>query len=187
MFIVADCPWASWVRIFTTGLVAVENIDSYINIRRSGSATHLGRVHPSIRQLHLAKYSNISLLVGGKASRIWVDDILNSWFRASWFSVNKKGPTRCNSMQTFIYCTVTLHVSGVPAPIIRSTKNCICYLWYRSWYWYSYLLPAWPDQATLEGSSCTSITTYTRGSTYNFLVLVMMGAVTPETCRVTVQ
>jgi len=26
-------------------------------------------------------------------------------------------------MQTFIYCKVTLHVSGVRAPIIRSTKN----------------------------------------------------------------
>ena len=52
-----------------------------------------------------------------------------------------KGPTRCNSMQTFIYCRVTLHVSGVTAPIIRSTKNCICYLWYKSWYWYRYFLP----------------------------------------------
>jgi len=38
----------------------------YINIRRSGSATHLERVHPSLRQLHLAKYSNISLLVWGQ-------------------------------------------------------------------------------------------------------------------------
>ena len=27
-------------------------------------------------------------------------------------------------MQIFIYCKVTLHVSGVTAPIIRSTKNC---------------------------------------------------------------
>ena len=26
-------------------------------------------------------------------------------------------------MQTFIYCKVTLHVSGVTAPIIRSTKT----------------------------------------------------------------
>jgi len=26
-------------------------------------------------------------------------------------------------MQTFIYCNVTLHVSGVTAPIIRSTKT----------------------------------------------------------------
>jgi len=35
-------------------------------------------------------------------------------------------------MQTFIYCKVTLHVSGVIAPIIRSTKNCNRCLWYRS-------------------------------------------------------
>jgi len=35
-----------------------------------------------------------------------------------------KNPTRCNSMQIFIYCKVTLHVSGVTTPIIRSTKNC---------------------------------------------------------------
>ena len=27
-------------------------------------------------------------------------------------------------MQIFIYCKVTVHVSGVTAPIIRSTKNC---------------------------------------------------------------
>ena len=41
--------------------------------------------------------------------------ILNTWFRASWFNVNK-GPTRCNSMQTFILCHVTLYVSGVMHP-----------------------------------------------------------------------
>jgi len=34
-----------------------------------------------------------------------------------------KNPTRCNSMQIFNYCKVTLHVSGVTAPIIRSTKK----------------------------------------------------------------
>ena len=39
-----------------------------------------------------------------------------------------KNPTRCNSMQIFIYCKVSLHVSGVTAPIIRSTKNCNCSL-----------------------------------------------------------
>jgi len=27
-------------------------------------------------------------------------------------------------MQIFIYCKVTLHVSGVTAPIVRSAKNC---------------------------------------------------------------
>jgi len=66
-------------------------------------------------------------------------------------------PTRCNSMHIFIYCKVTLHVSGVTAPIM-STKNCN-----RS-HRYSYFPPTWPDQATLEGSSCTSIMTCTTSS-----------------------
>jgi len=61
------------------------------------------------------------------------------------FSVHRnsmliKNPTRCNSMQIFIYCKVTLHVSGVTAPIIRSTKNCNRNLGY------SYFPPTWPDQ-----------------------------------------
>ena len=43
-----------------------------------------------------------------------------------------KNPTRCYSMQIFIICKVTLHVSGVIAPIIRSTKNCNRNLRYRS-------------------------------------------------------
>ena len=30
-------------------------------------------------------------------------------------------------------------------------------------YWYSYFPPTWPDEATLEGSSCTDIMTYTGG------------------------
>ena len=34
-----------------------------------------------------------------------------------------KNPTRCNSMQIIIYCKVTLHVSGVTAPITSSTKR----------------------------------------------------------------
>jgi len=42
-------------------------------------------------------------------------------------------PTRCNSKQMFIYCKVTLHVSGVTAPIIRSTKNCNRSLRYSSY------------------------------------------------------
>jgi len=46
-----------------------------------------------------------------------------------------KNPTRCNSMQIFIYYKVTLHDR--------------------------------PDQATLEGSSCTSIMTCTGGCGYS--------------------
>jgi len=48
-----------------------------------------------------------------------------------YFNVNKN-PTRCNSMQIFIYWKATLHVSDVTAPIIRSTKNCNSSLRYRS-------------------------------------------------------
>jgi hypothetical protein len=53
---------------------------------------------------------------------------------------------------------VTLHVSRVTAPIIRSAKNCNRSLRYRH------------QRLRLQ-----------------FLVLLMMGAVTPETCRVTLQ
>jgi len=71
-------------------------------------------------------------------------------------------------MQTFINCKVTLNVSGVTAPIIRSTKNCNRYLWYRSQFWYGYFLPTWPDPkkkkkkkktvlTTIEGNSITTV------------------------------
>jgi len=42
------------------------------------------------------------------------------------------------------YCRITLHVTGVTAPIIRSTKNCNRNFRYRSQYRYSYF-PPWPD------------------------------------------
>jgi len=57
----------------------------------------------------------------------------------------------------FFYCKITLHISGVTGPIIRSARNCNRRLRYRSYYRSSYFLPTWPrrDLATLEGSSCT--------------------------------
>ena len=55
-------------------------------------------------------------------------------------NVNKKS-NRCNSMQIFIHCQTTLHVSGVTAPIIRSIKNCTRSLRYRSYYLYRYFPP----------------------------------------------
>jgi len=83
------------------------------------------------------------------------------------YYVNKH-PTRCNSMQIFIYCKVTLNVSSVRSPIIRSAKNCNRSLRYRLWYWYSYFPSTWPDRAMLEGSSCTSNMTCNGGCGYSF-------------------
>ena len=88
--------------------------------------------------------------------------ILSSWFRVSKFIFNKN-PTRCNSTQSdLFYCKITLHVSDVTASIIRSTKNCNRNLRY------TYLPPTWPDRATLEVSSCTSVMTCTGGRGYSF-------------------
>ena len=45
-----------------------------------------------------------------------------------------KSPIRCNSTQSDLFhCKVTLHVSGVTAPIIRSTKHYNRSLRYRSY------------------------------------------------------
>ena len=84
----------------------------------------------------------------------------------TFLNVNKN-PTRCNSMQIFIYWKVTLHVSGVTAPIIRSTKNCNRSLRFP------------PTRTGHVGGN--------RKLWLHFLVLLMMGAVTPEACRVTLQ
>jgi len=52
--------------------------------------------------------------------------------RQIYFTIDKN-PTRCNSMQSDLFhCKVTLHVSGVTAPIIRITKICNRSLRYRS-------------------------------------------------------
>ena len=45
----------------------------------------------------------------------------NFYWSKKWYEfIVNKNTTRCNSMQIFIYCIVTLHVSGVTAPIIRN-------------------------------------------------------------------
>ena len=54
------------------------------------------------------------------------------FYRAATGLLNvNKNPASCNNMQVFIYCKVTLHVSGVTAPIIKSTKNCNRSIRYR--------------------------------------------------------
>jgi len=60
---------------------------------------------------------------------------------------------RCNSMQIFIYCKTTLHVSGVTASIIRSIKNCTRSLRYKSYYLYRYSPPTWSDLDWLTKTS----------------------------------
>ena len=57
---------------------------------------------------------------------------LNSWFRASWFNVNKKVQLDATICRHLFTAKSLYMFRGVTAPIIRSTKNCNRYLWYRS-------------------------------------------------------
>ena len=70
-------------------------------------------------------------------------------------------------MQIFIYCKATLHVSGVTAPIIRSIKNC--------------------TRSLRNMSYCKMQYDLYRRLRVQFSVVLMMGAVTLETCRVALQ
>ena len=91
-------------------------------------------------------------------------------------------------MQIFIYCKATLYVSGVTAPIIRSTKNCNCSLRYRSYrnigaatsLQRGHIGPRWREGADQYYDLY-------RRLRLQFLVLLMMGVVTPETCKVILQ
>ena len=95
-------------------------------------------------------------------------------------------------MQIFIHCKTTLNVSGVTASIIRSIKNCTRSLQYRSYYLYRYSPPTWYDRAWFVRVAQTNPDQTTFYDLYRrlrlrFFMLLMMGAVTPETCRVVLQ
>ena len=82
-------------------------------------------------------------------------------------------------LQIFIYCKVTLHVSGVTAPIIRSTKNCNA----ASGTGYNTGI-ATSRSGHVLGKYLYQYYDLYRRQRLQFLLLLMMGTVTPETCRV---
>jgi len=101
------------------------------------------------------------------------------------FNVNK-GPTRCNSMQIFIHCHVTLHVSGVTHPssgVLKtvSATSGVCHgngtvtSFHRGLIWIR-IRPRWKE-VTVPLPWHTPEVTDTVFSTPDD------GCVTPETCR----
>jgi len=73
-----------------------------------------------------------------------------------------KNPTDATVCRYLFLAKLLYMFWGVTAPIIRSIKNCTRSLRYRSYYLY------WKLRV-------------------QFLILLMMGAVTPETCRIALQ
>jgi len=55
--------------------------------------------------------------------------LITVWYR----NVNKNVQRDATICRHLFTVKVTLHISGVTAPIIRSTKLCNLYLWYRSY------------------------------------------------------
>jgi len=86
--------------------------EAFLNLEKS--ARNMGLVISQEKTVYMYKWKGHNIASGHCKRKL---------------SVNKN-PTRCNSMQIFIYFKVTLHVSGVTAPII-STKNCNRSLRYR--------------------------------------------------------
>ena len=101
------------------------------------------------------------------------------------YNVNKN-PTRCNNMQIFIYCKVTLYmfrVSQHPSSGVLKTVTAA----YRTGHNTG---TATSLQSGLIGTAMSRSGQYFdlyRRLRLQFLVLLTMGAVTTETCRVTLQ
>ena len=69
-------------------------------------------------------HNNIEFLLYLKIQILWYEHL--AWLKlfCDFLRLNvNKGPTRCNSMQTFIHCHVTLHVSGVTHPSSGALKT----------------------------------------------------------------
>ena len=110
------------------------------------------------------------------------------WFRASWLYINniQQDATVCRYLFT---ANLLYMFRASMAPIIRSTKNCNCSLWYRSYYVtvqrpsssVAYR-PCWSKVvALLRNMTCT------RGCSYSFVYSWWRVRWTPETCRVILQ
>ena len=93
--------------------------------------------------------------------------VLNSWFRASWFIVNKKvqlDATVCRHLFT-AKSLYMFRASQHPSSGVLNAVSATSGIGHDTGTATSFQRGL---QATLEGSSCTSIMTYTRGSRYSF-------------------
>ena len=112
--------------------------------------------------------------------------ILNSWFRASWFNVNKKvqlDATVCRhlftekSLYTF---RASQHPSSGALKTVTATSGIGHNTGTATSFQRGLIIPRWKEVAVPVLWPIPEVAV-------TFLVLLMMGAVTPETCRVTLQ
>jgi len=69
-------------------------------------------------------------------------------------------------------------------PIIRSTSNCSCSLWYGPYYLMSKFPQTWSNLVTFEEACSPDSMIYTRGCNYSFMYAWWWVRWMPETCRV---
>jgi len=106
-----------------------------------------------------------------KKVKILCQFFFNSWFCASWFNVNKKvqlNATVCRHLFTaksFYMFRASQHPSSGVLKTVSATSG-IGHDTGTATSFHRGLIR--PDQAMVEGGSCTSIMTYTRGSRYSF-------------------